>query len=146
MQNKESGLCYTSWINDRWCDISCNVQSCDFDSYKCDQCGGSCATAFYYLILHFANTEYPVELITVDEGCQYWNILLGLNLELEDLGGNCSTVFDMLDLNGNGFIGMHEAIAATAETWGLTSDDHWQMKLQQTDCSRCLENASLYYW
>ena len=141
-----STSCYVAWSNDQWCDKSCNVKSCNFDSYYCNRCMGLCEKTFEYLILQLANRKYPYELITVNEACEIWQILLGLNPEWKDLGGNCSTVFDVLDLNDNGYIGMHEAIIASAERWGLNSDMHSQLKMQQIDCSMCLQNASLYYY
>ena len=59
---------------------------------------------------------------------------------------NCSIAFKMADLNANNFIGLHEAIVATYQEWGIASLPHWQQKLDQIDCSMCLRNSSLYYW
>ena len=41
-------------------------------------------------------------IIELQSMCQVWDILLSLNPECQDLGGNVnrSTVFEMLDLNG----------------------------------------------
>ena len=64
-----------------------------------------------------------------------------------DGNGNCTELFQLFDKNGNGFLGWWEIIQnAAIAVLGITSTDHWQQKIEQIDCSVCLQNASYYYW
>ena len=98
-------------------------------------------------IQYFAGLSEPLELVTYDEICNKDNIALLETLVPTVLEGfnNCSMAFEYYDRNNNGVIGFHEAIIATQSYWGFdTESQYYNEKLQQIDCSHCLDNSSLY--
>ena len=145
-------ICYQSWAEDYWCDSDCNIEECNFDGEMCDEnnCENNgdnrCGETFYYLITISASIKPPIELITLDELCEYWSLVTTLVTVEPEAEDNCTKYFDMHDLNHNGYIGYWEAIVATADQWALTTHIDYEKKIQQIDCSFCLTNSSLYYW
>ena len=143
--------CYTDWAVDLWCDSYCEQLLCENPSSGCgstaDPCraGTNCHSVHATIINLLAAIYQPYELITLNEVCEYFQ-LLALVTETNTDNLNCSQAFDTADLNNNGYIGLWEAIVYTAEFWGLYGALHWQDKIEQIDCSACLENASLYWW
>ena len=146
----ENVTCYTDWTNDLWCDSHCEKLSCEGSRSGCGSINpcvkdGSCSTVYGATINLLAATYEPYELITLNEVCENFGLLtIIIETNIDNL--NCSQAFDFADLNNNGYIGFWEAIVYTAQHWGLYGAVHWQEKLQQIDCSSCLENASLYWW
>ena len=146
--------CYKSWvddtwIDDTWCDASCNVEMCDYDSGLCDECAddSQCGQLLFFLNAMRSDEEniYGNDLLTKQRACQYFGTLVFLFDEY-DQSDNCSDVFDVVDINGNGFIGWYEILQQFAVTLGITQHIHWQEKVDQIDCSACLDNVSYYYW
>ena len=141
-------VCYTSWIGDSWCDLSCGYQSCEFDDGDCDGCTGHCAQLYEYTITLLATVNKPAdELVTVDELCTAWNLVQVLKDDIRITVTNCTSAFNQIDINNNGYMGMYETLLIASPVFGLDeTDPHYQEKIRQIDCSGCLDNASLYYW
>ena len=144
--NNNLKKCFTSWTDDVFCDINCNVEQCNYDQGYCDSCIGDCETAYTFVISFLAALSEPVELITFNEFCDNWQQLQGLLTESLNGIDNCTIGFNTLDINNNGYIGYFEGILATSEYWGFDSMENLQSKLTQLDCSMCMTNQSLYYW
>ena len=142
--------CYTSWIGDSWCDLSCVYESCEFDNGDCDGCTQHCQELYKYAItlLASASVNEPAdELITVDELCSAWSLAQTLKHEIGINVTNCTSMFNQIDINNNGYMGMYETLLIVSPVFGLDeTDPHYQEKIRQIDCSGCLANASLYYW
>ena len=62
-----------------------------------------------------------------------------------ELYKNCSVLFDTMDINNNGFVGLFEMLQGFAVEIGFDSNYKWQEKIKQINCSMCLTNPSLYY-
>ena len=141
--------CYVSWIDDTWCDGSCNVESCDYDGGWCDGCvyGSQCKELWDIIdtIPKEEGNSYGNDLVTPDAICDYRDVFVYLFDEFEE-SDNCSYIFHLIDLNSNGFIGWYEILQFFAFPLGITSHGHWKEKMVQIDCSGCLDNASYYYW
>ena len=147
--NNEDIKCYTSWIDDSWCDSNCFVTECEYDGDDCSSdCVGHCQDAYTYMIGYLANINQPNELMTMDEICDNIDIIKYISPNIDQgFENNCSQLFDFYDTNNNSFIGFHEAIVATADGWGFQDlYYHANEKLQQVDCSQCMHNSSLYDW
>ena len=148
-----NGPCYTSWIGDEWCDARCNVSDCSFDNgdngRMCNfkVCAGNCAQSRKFLIEYLGSLNEPNELITMEEICDNQETIKSLAPEVFDGYSNCSDAFNGFDLNSNGFVGLHEGIIATQNSWGFDQLYHHHIeKLKQIDCSECLENKTLWDW
>ena len=146
--NSTNTVCYSSWTEDDWCDTDCNVASCGFDGGLCNTiCGGRCSVAYFYIIVFWAGGVEPFELITEDEVCgDLFGIITNAINGIDEGYNNCTNLYHAMDKNENGVIGFHEALIATANFWGFeTTQDHFEMKMNQIDCSSCMKNQSLYY-
>ena len=141
--------CYTLWIDDTWCDAACNVETCHYDEGWCNGCAEDSQCGSFWNELKVIPAEdgsiYGTDLFTKERICQYKDIILHFFDGL-DQSDNCSDVFDLVDLNDNGFIGFYELLQQFAFQLGLTTHPHWQEKVTQLDCSACLVNATYYYW
>ena len=151
IENITNITCYSDWTDDLWCDSHCEQLLCESSSSGCGSsdtpCGGdtSCNTAHSAIMNLLASLYEPYELITPNEVCENFDLLaLVTETNIDNL--NCSQAFDIADLNSNGYIGFWEAIVYTAEFLGLYGTVHWQEKIEQIDCSSCLDNTSLYWW
>ena len=147
----ENVTCYSDWTDDLWCDSHCEQLLCEHSNSGCATAttpcysSSTCRTVHSTIITLLAAIYPPKELITLNEVCEYFQ-LLALVSETDTQNLNCSQAFDIADLNNNGYIGFWEAIVYTAEYWGLYGAVHWEKKIEQIDCSSCLQNASLYWW
>ena len=121
------------------------ISSCDGSSRGACYSGSDCQQAHAIIINLISSVMEPFELITVEEVCEHYTQLAGI-LGADTNEMNCSEAFDRGDLNSNGYIGFWEGIVASAEQWGLLEYAHWEEKLEQLDCSNCLDNRSLYWW
>ena len=141
--------CYESWIDDTWCDGSCNVESCDYDGGWCNGCStdGQCGYIWTALstIPPDEGSVYGSDLFTQKRVCDYKD-LVAYFFDEWDEADNCSDIFNVIDLNDNGFLGYYEILQYFAFHLGLTTYSHWQDKALQLDCSECLDNSSYYYW
>ena len=142
--------CYVSWMDDTWCDSACNVESCNYDGGMCNSCeeGTQCYQILF--ILQQASSgdddcKYGYDVLTPDVVCPYKDVLV-LIMDEFDHSDNCSVIFDFIDLNDNGFIGWHELVQTFATSLKTTTPTHWNEKIEQIDCSACLNNVSYYYW
>ena len=146
-ETNPNATCYLSWASDQWCDDNCaHFVSCSYDNNACDACTGDCAQAFTILINYVASIYEPTELITVDEVCLRWGEINRIT-DFADEYDNCTILFNDWDENGNGYVGLREAIEkALARSNALQFHDNWnwQLKLTQINCSSCLNDASLY--
>ena len=145
-----SDVCYKSWSDDTWCDFNCNVSSCNFDNNECDYqyCGGRCEQAYQIVIGYLASLYEPYELIDPSEICYDYETLLQVAPNISYGYNNCTDTFKGHDLNNNGYIGFYEGIIATKEYWGFSGQtyENSNQKLDQIDCSQCMQNASLWFW
>ena len=143
-----NGICYKSWIGDGWCDSDCNNNECNYDNSDCTDCSSAvssnCYNAYEIIVRLVAAIYEPYELISSDEFCLYFDTLN--NFITVNVDDNCTLSFQLYDLNQNGYLGLYEAVIATAEFSGLTSSYQWELRSNQIDCSLCLSNQSLYYW
>ena len=146
----ENVTCYSAWTDDLWCDSYCEQLLCEDSNSGCASSTtpcwekGSCSSVYGAIITLLAAIYPPYELITLNEICENFGVL-SLLTETE-INLNCSQAFNIADLNSNGYIGLWEAIVYSAQYFGLHGALHWQKKIEQLDCSSCLENASLYWW
>ena len=100
--------CY-AWVDDSWCDSSCNIESCNYDGGACDACGASQCYRLLELLEKIPGDDddsdlYGNDLITQGRVCLYKDILVTFSDEF-DASTNCSQLFATVDLNENGFIG-----------------------------------------
>ena len=142
--------CYVSWTDDTWCDTVCNVESCDYDGGMCDRCdeGTTCNTILHVLQQASSGDDdykYGYDVLIPEVVCPFKNMLVSIMDEF-DTSDNCSVVFDFIDLNHNGFIGWHELVQTFAYRLKTTTPTHWNEKVEQIDCSACVNNVSYYYW
>ena len=68
---------------------------------------------------------YGSDVLTKESVCPRMDTLAAF-LDEVDASDNCSKVFDSVDLNKNGFIGLHETLQYFAESFGVTEYSHWQ--------------------
>ena len=148
-----SVACYVSWIDDTWCDGSCNVEACGYDGGMCNSCDEQSQCGQILTTLNSIPGDdddgdwnhYGNDLFTLGRACQYTDILASLVAEFDE-SDNCSYIFNAIDLNNNGFVGWYELLHTFSMRLGITTFSHWQEKVEQIDCSACLNNASYYYW
>ena len=144
-----NSYCYSSWSVDSWCDKNCNNPECGYDNGECDSCILSWTNSVHYcqhIYTYFtfaAEFDEPFDIITMNEICDNYDLLLGVMDHIRDL--NCSQAFNQYDRNKNGLIGFHEMIAAVDASLGIDIAYHSDLKFEQIDCSMCMPNASLYY-
>lgn len=141
--DSEIEICYQVWTEDSWCDLNCNNTECGFDNGACDtsSCLGYCERVHDVIRIGGA-FEPPYELITVDELCDNFEFA---QTYFGFANGTCQQVFSEADLNNNSVVGMYELLVASADAWLLTTVPHFNEKLEQIDCSHCLDNQTLYY-
>ena len=142
--------CYESWTlrSDQWCDMNCNRLECNHDLQQCNYCSGYCGEAHYILILLIAGISEPAELISKDDLCHRWTDVVTWT-DFAQNYTNCSQMFRDWDINQNSFVGLHEAISTLIVKHNIfffQDNIDWKLKLNQIDCSMCLNNRSLYYW
>ena len=143
-----SKICYNEWTTDSWCDLNCNRDECNNDgdycsANSCEQDDSNCHVAYQY-ISPIASISLPYELILMDDICDNW-IVIGSIIDTTSFA-NCTQFFQTYDINGNNYLGFHEAIRVTAAYLNIDSYIDWQTKLEQIDCSHCMQNASLWDW
>ena len=138
--------CYTSWVGDTWCDISCNTANCNYDDGSCDGCLDRCEDIYGILNSIPLNGTYGNNVFTKDTACPYADLLFQFANDNDFETDNCSLAFDIVDINGNGFVGWWEAIQFAPALFGLLCMDHWEEKMLQVDCSLCLDNPDYWYW
>ena len=141
-------ICYNEWSIDSWCDSNCNRSECgNDDGYclpsSCEHDDSTCHVAYQYISLLSAMSP-PYELIIMDDICENW-VTLGSVVDTTSFS-NCTHFFQTYDINRNNYIGLHEAIRATAVYLNIDAYIDWQIKLEQIDCSHCMYNASLWDW
>ena len=110
---------------------ACNVNTCS----------GYCETV-YNVVRIGAGFEEPYYLITIDEICDNFQFIQAY---FSTGNKTCQQVFNDADLNNNSVIGMYELIVNSADEWLINTLPHSQEKLEQIDCSNCLDNQTLYY-
>ena len=61
--------------------------------------------------------------------------------------GNCSLLFSATDTNNNGYVGLHETIVAFAKANAFDFDANIapDIKIQQINCTGCVDNSTIYY-
>ena len=145
---EEFEICYNEWSVDTWCDSNCNRTECNNDNDYCSpnscQSDENCHVAYQTIIQTVASQREPDELIMMDDVCGFW-VLLGSIIDTSSYS-NCTHFFQTYDINKNGFLGFHEAIRATAIYFNLDTSVDWHVKLEQIDCSHCMQNSSLWDW
>ena len=61
--------------------------------------------------------------------------------------GNCSLLFSAIDMNKNGYVGLHEIIVAfgKANAFNFDANIAPDIKIQQINCTGCVDNSTIYY-
>ena len=62
-----------------------------------------------------------------------------------DVYRNCSILFNAMDANNNGYVGLFEMLQGFAVEIGFDSNYKWKEKMKQINCSMCLNDPSKYY-
>ena len=140
--SRVNGTCMDEWINDKWCDALCNNNNnCNNELLNdCNTCNGFCYNSWNLIINKIASMNKPLELISLNEFCKNRHYFDLFSQNYYNLW-NCNDLFNIFDLNLNGYVSFWETIYVGRNYWGIQS----QTKAFQIDCSLCLQNYTLYY-
>ena len=130
------------WLNDGFCDTSCNNTLCGFDGGDCLDCSERCIT-FVQLYDQIANLQTQDDKINSDELCDFkWFLLNSYDYQTA-FDFNCTEIVKQYDYTNDSSLNAKEtSIFLAYQTSGLlkllfndTAD-----RIQQADCSACYPN------
>ena len=84
-ESNPNETCYIGWIldDDSWCDDNCRYrESCLYDARQCRGCLGNCQIIYSMAIEIIASIRDPVTLITMDELCDQWGLIMYVKMHL----------------------------------------------------------------
>ena len=148
VDNITLGLASESWINDGYCDNFCNNKYCNYDGDDCNSCTGSGAyncDLGWDVFMTIANSTTYDHLISIDEGCNYWEYFQLLDIfatendyNYEKASNNCTYGVLFFDQNGDQHWNFFEFQQL------LLLDENTN-KTNQINCSFCAPSVEIYY-
>ena len=136
--------CNIDMINNGWCDLNCkNSQTLVCSNYEinynCNGCPDACGDIYTPFELFDTNGDFLWETSEICDNEDLYALFTGVvGKEVP-----CTNVTNnpTFDLNQDGYLSFYEVLY----TLLLSSTDMEIWKIQQIDCSGCLNDPNLYY-
>eukprot|EP01083_Nonionella_stella_P047667 127571_1 len=134
--NVHDGLyspCWKGWLGDGVCDDTCRTHECLYDNGDCDEGNGCKQGSNCYNVYQVWNVAIPSGIYKINHSyaCSHvWPMaesFVGYN------PGDCMTIVQQEDFNGDGYVNMREFIVIVAH---FTDSDLWSWR--QINCSQCI--------